>query len=231
MSDPLRIVIGYDRAESAAYHVLVHSILTRSSLPVSITPLYLPQLEADGLMWRQDRGSTDFSFSRFLTPYMAGFKGKTVFMDSDCLVLGDVAELFSFVGIGQDVSVCKHDYKPTNPTKFLGNKQEGYPCKLWSAVMSMNAYTSRCQRLTPKFVNESDGATLHQFQWTHPSRIGDIPEEWHYVPGHSEARVKPEDIRLLHYTVGGPWFREFRGSPMASLWLEEYQRATEIQVR
>jgi lipopolysaccharide biosynthesis glycosyltransferase len=229
MSDPLRIVIGYDRHESAAYHTLCHSILTRSSLPVSITPLYLPQLQADNLIWRQDRGSTDFSFSRFLAPYLSGYRGKVLFLDCDMLCLGDIAELFHYIGIGHDVAVVKHDYRPTNPTKFLGNKQEAYPKKLWSAVCLYNAYTAKCQRLSPKLVNESEGSYLHQFQWTHDSRIADIPEEWHYVPNHSEPRVsKP---KLIHFTEGGPYFKACRDVPMASLWWEEYHRMCEVEGR
>jgi hypothetical protein len=71
----IRIFIGYDSREAVSFSVLSHSIQTRSSEPVSITPIKLDQL--DKLMWRERHNlqSTDFSFSRFLTPYLCDFEG------------------------------------------------------------------------------------------------------------------------------------------------------------
>ena len=48
--------------------MLAHSIHTRSSLPVSIAPLMLDQLKRTLTRERHSLQSTDFSFSRFLTP-------------------------------------------------------------------------------------------------------------------------------------------------------------------
>ena len=74
MSDErlIRIFIGYDPHETVAWHVLTHSILARATRPVSFVPLNLKNLGP--LMWRERNAlqSTEFSFSRFLTPYLAG---------------------------------------------------------------------------------------------------------------------------------------------------------------
>ena len=90
----IRVFIGYDPREAVAFSVLSHSIHVRSSQPVSITPLMLSQL--DGLMWRERNPlqSTDFSFSRFLTPYLSNFEGWSIFMDCDMLVLDDIVRLW-----------------------------------------------------------------------------------------------------------------------------------------
>ena len=71
----IRVFIGFDPVETIAYHVLSHSILTRSFKPVSITHLMLSQLS--GVMTRQRHKlqSTDFSFSRFLVPHLCDFQG------------------------------------------------------------------------------------------------------------------------------------------------------------
>ena len=37
---------------------------------------------------------TDFTFSRFLTPYLCDFEGWALFMDCDMLVLDDLAALW-----------------------------------------------------------------------------------------------------------------------------------------
>jgi hypothetical protein len=225
MSDPLRIVIGYDRQEVPAFHTLCNSILERSSRPVQITPLYLPMLETDGLMWRKDKGSTDFAFSRFLAPYMVGYRGNVLFLDCDMVVLGDVAELFECIESCYSVAVCKHDYTPKAGTKFGGNVQTAYPCKLWSAVMLFNCASQKVKNLTPRAVNEMSGADLHQFAWAGGDlRIGEIPEEWHWLPNHSAG--KAEDAKLIHFTEWGPWHEGYpdKGSVPERIWLQEHAK-------
>ena len=61
----LKIFIGYDPKEAVAFHVLCHSLMQRSSKPISITPINLKNLK--GLYSRQhdQRQSNEFSFSRF----------------------------------------------------------------------------------------------------------------------------------------------------------------------
>ena len=77
------IFIGYDGRETVAYNVLAHSIQARATQPVSIAPLMLSQLNGIFKRERHPLQSTDFSFSRFLTPYLSGFSGWSVFMDCD----------------------------------------------------------------------------------------------------------------------------------------------------
>jgi len=87
---PLRIFIGYDDRESVAYHVLCHSILSRVTCPLSITPLRRETLP----MLKRKRGaldSTEFAISRFLVPHLCDYRGYAVFMDCDMLCLGDMA--------------------------------------------------------------------------------------------------------------------------------------------
>jgi lipopolysaccharide biosynthesis glycosyltransferase len=230
--DPLPIVIGVDRREWPAYHVLAHSIITRASGPVSIIPLYLPALEAHGEMWRErhPKQSTDFSFSRFLAPQLVGYRGKVLFMDCDMLCLGDVYETLGYCGLGQDVAVVKHDYQPKNETKFLGEPQTKYEKKLWSAVMVFNAFTGNCQSLSDRYINNAQGIALHQFHWANETRIGELPEAWQFIPNHSEPRVKLQDAKLIHWTEGGPWLDEYDDAPYAKLWFDEADQAFKVRV-
>ena len=90
------IFIGYDKRERVATNVLIDSIYNHSSDPVSVTPLVLEQLQSQNLYWR-DRDpnqSTDFSFSRFLVPYLMKFDGWAIFMDCDMLIQNDISELW-----------------------------------------------------------------------------------------------------------------------------------------
>ena len=95
---PFRIFIGWDRREPDAYEVACSSLKRSASIPVEITPIKLEDLVARGLYWRSEDllASIEFTYSRFLTPFLAGFKGWAQFCDCDFLWLADVAELLKF---------------------------------------------------------------------------------------------------------------------------------------
>src|SRR5689334_25119254 len=97
--EPLRIFIGFDPRETVAFHVLAHSIVAHASRPVAITPIKLGQVQPEFSRPRDPLQSTDFSFSRFLTPHLSGFAGWSLFMDCDMLLRTDIAPLFE---LGED---------------------------------------------------------------------------------------------------------------------------------
>ena len=63
-------------------------------------------------------GSTEFSFSRFLTPYLSGYTGQSIFMDCDMLVRGDIHDVLDYCDLRHDVFVVKHSYKPRRKRSF-----------------------------------------------------------------------------------------------------------------
>jgi lipopolysaccharide biosynthesis glycosyltransferase len=215
----LRIFIGYDPHEVLAYHVLAHSIIARSSQPVSIHPIKLEQL---GDVFGRERNplqSTEFAFSRFLTPYLAGYEGWALFMDCDMLVLEDIANLWELRDDKYAVMVAKHDYTPRSEKKFLGQVQTQYEKKNWSSVMLMNC--AKCKALTPEYVNTKTGLELHRFHWLESEDlIGDIPLKWNFLVGEYDP-VPESEIANLHYTLGGPYFDEYKNSDYADIWFKE----------
>lgn len=217
----LRIFLGYDKRESVAYHVCAHSILKRSSIPVSITPLNRDCLRGFFSRPRGPYDSTDFAISRFLVPFICDFEGFAVFMDGDMLCLGDVAELANYMTLmdkyNYAVRVVKHEHVPTEETKFLGNIQTKYAKKNWSSVMVFN--NSLCTQLTPDYVEKAPGLELHQFGWAPEHQIGNLPLAWNVLVG-TETDPHP---RLLHYTKGTPCFPEYKDQDFAELWEAEYQ--------
>ena len=212
---PLNVFIGYDSREPVAYHVLAHSILARASVPVAITPLVQSALRSSGLYTRV-RGpseSTEFSLTRFLVPYLSDFKGTSIFMDCDMLVRCDIAEVPQ--PTESAVLVCQHDYTPKTTTKFLGQKQTNYPCKNWSSMMVLN--NERCSVLTPEYVNRATGLELHRFLWI-PS-VGAMPLEYNWLVGEYESNAQ---AKILHWTMGGPWFAPYRDCDHAGEWMAEH---------
>lgn len=215
----IRLFIGYDPREAVAYNVLAHSVMKRSSRPISVTPLALQQL--DGLMWRErdPLQSTDFSFSRFLTPYFCDFQGWAIFMDCDMLVLDDIARLWDCRDDRYAVQVVKHDHVPKEDIKFLGAVQTRYEKKNWSSVMLMNC--AKCTALTPDYVNTGSGLELHRFHWLeNDDLIGEVPHRWNHLVDYDDPQPVGE-ISNLHYTIGGPYFEEFRNCAYADEWFRE----------
>lgn len=222
--EPLRVFIGYDPAESVAYSVLCHSIMVRASVPVSITPLKLSQLSEIYHRPRNPLQSTEFSFSRFLTPYLSQYQGWSLFMDCDMVMLTDIAALFALADDRYAVMVCKHDYQPQEEVKFLNNIQTKYVKKNWSSFMLFN--NKRCQSLNLDYVNQASGLELHQFKWLEDDElIGSLPLDWNYLVG-VYPKIQPEKVKNLHYTIGGPYFDAFKSCDYADIWWEEYRRAT-----
>jgi hypothetical protein len=223
----IRVFIGYDPRETAAYNVLVHSIITRASEPVSITPLMLSQLGGVYSRQRDPAQSTEFSFSRFLTPYLCDFEGWAIFMDNDMLVLDDIAKLWSLRDERYAVQVVKHNHVPKEEVKFLGYKQTKYEKKNWSSVMLMNC--AKCSALTPQYVNTVSGLELHQFKWLgNDAAIGELPSQWNHLVGYHAPR---RDASLVHFTIGGPYFEKTRDCEYAEEWLRERAAMLFVQER
>ena len=209
--------IGYDSREVVAFNVLAHSIQARSSTPVAIAPIMLAQLQGAFARERHSLQSTDFSFSRFLTPYLSGFQGFSIFMDCDMLMLDDIASLWALRDDRYAVQVIKHDHRPRESTKFLGEPQTAYEKKNWSSVMLFN--NERCAGLTPEYVNRASGLELHQFKWVGGDHlIGALPKKWNHLVGYDALS---SDVSLVHYTLGGPYFQEYADCEYADEWRVE----------
>jgi hypothetical protein len=216
----LSIYIGYDPRESVAFYTLAHSILRRSSIPVSITPLMQSQLKH---VYRRPRGpteSTEFSMTRFLVPCLAGYSGWSIFMDCDMLCRTDIAALAEEMKRQSDkaVIVCKHDYVPTTERKFLGQVQTKYARKNWSSLMLFN--NARCRSLSVEYVNSASGLELHRFSWIDDAAIGELDLEWNWLVG--EYAHNPR-AKIVHFTIGGPWFDTYRDSDYAAEWFAEFE--------
>lgn len=215
----IRIFIGFDPRETVAWHVLTHSILRRSSQPVSFIPLALDNLT--DLMWRERDPfqSTDFSFSRFLTPYLSGYEGWSLFIDCDMLMLEDIANLWALRDERYAVMCVKHNHVPLETLKFHNEKQTAYGKKNWSSVMLFN--NAKCRALTPEYANMASGLELHQFKWLgNDDLIGELPSRWNHLVGYDKPQT---NVANAHYTSGGPYFNEYATCEYSASWFEEKQ--------
>lgn len=218
-AESIPVYIGYDPREALAFSVLAHSIHRHASQPVAVTPLVLSQLKDVLTRERHPLQSTDFSFSRFLTPYLSGYEGWSLFMDCDMIMLDDVANLWALRDERYAVMCVKHEHVPKEETKFLGQKQTTYEKKNWSSVMLFN--NTRCTALTKDYVNTASGLELHQFEWLDSDDlIGELPQRWNHLV---DVNPPNPDPALLHYTIGGPYFEQYRNCQYAADWFAEHE--------
>lgn len=218
MMPPLRIYIGFDSKEPIAFSVLAHSILTRASRPVSIIPLVRQSLHREYTRPRGPTEATEFSLTRFLVPYLSGFEGMSIFMDSDMLCRVDIGDVMLpvLMNPGKALYVCQHDYVPRSLVKFDGHEQTKYPRKNWSSFMVFD--NAQCSALTPDYVNTASGLDLHRFLWLHDDQIGSLPLSWNHLVGEYDPNPRAE---ILHYTLGVPAYPDYARCDQADLWWAE----------
>ena len=238
---PLRIFIGYDPRERAAYDVCVQSLLDHASVPLSIEPLDERRLRHAGLYrreWTYEDGqyydtqdqkpfSTWFSFTRFLTPSLCQWRGIALFCDCDFLWRSDVAELFALHDPSFAVQVVKHDHRPEETVKMEGQAQTRYLRKNWSSMVLWNCRHPGNLLLTPNKVNTERGQWLHSFSWLEPSEIGNIPVGWNYLVGTNTSKddANPDAV---HFTAGTPTMPGREHDEYAREWISVAMRVGAI---
>lgn len=220
--EPFRVFVGHDSRETIAYDVCAFSLKRRASIPVDVRPIVQAEVRASGLYWRDvdPLASTEFTYTRFLTPYLAGYQGWALFCDCDFLWLTDIAELKALADPEKAVMCVHHDHRPTEQTKMDGQAQTVYPRKNWSSLMLFNCGHPSVRALTPEAANAESGAYLHRMQWAADEEIGALPDSWNWLEG-SSPRPAAGTPDAVHFTRGGPWFENWTDVDYGELWLAE----------
>jgi hypothetical protein len=187
----LNIFIGVDVRQPIAYTALQSSIIARASVPVSITPLLIDSLPITR------RGLTDFTYTRYLPPYLMGYKGTALFLDADMIVLEDIKELFDLADERYAVQVVKAKQRFE-----------------WPSMMLFNC--DKCTALTPEFIESGSPQNL---SW---GEVGELPKEWNHCVGYDEPNP---DAKLIHYTMGIPAFKEVQHLERTDDWFQEMKAA------
>lgn len=215
--EKVKLFVGYDNVESVAYYTYEHSIHSRASIPVNISPIRLNQLRKIHNRERHPLQSNDFSFSRWLVPYLCNYTGWAIFTDCDMLCRTDIAELWELRDSKYAVQVVKHNHVPKEDVKYLNAAQTKYEKKNWSSVMLINC--EKCKALTPEYVESASGLDLHQFKWLgDDDLIGGLPKEWNHLVGYNEPN---KNAKIVHFTIAGPWLTKARHCEFGDAWREE----------
>lgn len=215
----MNIYIGYDSRETEAFNVCVASLKKHASKPINIYPLKIKELRNIGFYTRPDDplSSTEFTFTRFLVPFLQSYKNAALFCDCDFLFLDDVCKVFDLLDNSKAIQCCKHDYTPTSEYKMDGAKQYQYPRKNWSSFVLYNCEHEANKILTKELVNTETGQFLHRFQWLSDELIGEIPIEWNWLAGWYKEGINGYP-KAIHYTEGGPWHKNPKCTDYFDVW-------------
>jgi len=214
----LNVFVGAVERDLPAVRTLAHSISTRSSVPVHVTPL--TGVSVPSPRKRENRARTPFSFARFAIPELCNYEGRAVYLDSDMLVFDDIAELatlpFEEAGVlctyQSEVPAAWKDSRWFHPGRqfsvmVLDCEHLDWDVRAIVGGLDAGSYTYRDLMFELCIVPE------HQ--------IADrVPTTWNHLE-HYEAGV----TRLLHYTVVPlqPWRSD--DNPLGWLWEAAYRNA------
>jgi hypothetical protein len=221
----IRIFTGADKREAVGLHVFMQSVMEKSSLPVSFTPI---MENFSALVGGQRDGTNAFTYGRFLVPYLMGWEGTAIFCDgADMLCRTDIAELWNYAHVFENrhnkaLLVVQHDYKTTAQRKYIGTEMEAanedYPRKNWSSLMVMHCGHSAWRYMNPETIDRfgtTYGKSIHRFEFLKPEEIGALPIEWNWLVG--EYPHNP-DAKIAHFTLGLPGFAHYFGVDYADEW-------------
>jgi hypothetical protein len=219
---PFRVFIGWDSREDIAYQVCRHSIMARASIPVEVLPVKQQELRDQGLYTREadPLASTEFTYTRFFVPCLAGYEGWALFCDCDFLWLADIKDLVALTEDRYAVMCVHHDHRPRESWKMDHRTQTIYPRKNWSSMVLYNCGHPANAALTPELANTETGAFLHRFAWLDDALIGAVPETWNWLEGWCEPPAHGHP-NVVHFTRGGPWFDEWQEVEFGDLWKTE----------
>lgn len=186
----MRVFIGFDERQPLAYHVCRSSIERHALARLQIEPLRLKWLPL------KRRGLTDFTFSRYLCPWLCGYEGTSLFMDADIVVRADVHELESLAPADAPVSLVKNKLRLE-----------------WPSVMLFR--NALCHALTPEAV---EAGKPESFDWA--GKVGELPADWNHCVGYDAPNPR---AKLIHFTQGIPCWPETEDCEHAGTWREEYR--------
>lgn len=216
--EPIRVFVGADESQLVAARVLEHSIRSNTDALVRVSPML--DLHPPMPRKRENRPRTAFSFSRFMIPQLAGYRGRAIYLDADMQVFGDIRELAE-APFGGHHLLCTTQGEP--PERWKGSTWFHPGPQMSVMVLDCGALEWDIEEI----VDDLDAGRysyadlLFRMCIVPPDRLDPtLPEVWNHL-----ERYEPGATRLVHYTVvpTQPW--KSVDNPLRELWLDGYRAA------
>ena len=214
----MRIFIGHDSRFPQATKTCRQSMLNYNK-DLDITFLEKDHLKKFNFYDREDISgeSTEFSFTRFYVPMVCNYNGIAMFCDNDFLWKCDPTEMIKYLG-DKTIAVVKHEDMDIKQTKMDGVINKSYPRKNWSSLIIYNC--SKLKSLTKAYLDSAQASELHELRWVEDNEIAEIPRSYNHLVGYYKKHNK---IKALHYTLGGPWFDDYKNGELSEEWWKVYK--------
>lgn len=204
----LRIFVGGTDEHRLPFEVLKYSIEQRASCEVEVKMIGdLPVVRRVPEAWLR-KGPTAFSFQRFLIPEACEFSGRALYLDSDMIVHGDVAELDDL------------EWPTSNGWEPAVLITPGWQ----SAVMLLNCSALRAWDITElcQALDRGDFKypALSNLKFCPPGVVlQSLPSAWNCMDAIHDRNGAP--AKLIHYTGmrTQPWL--VRGHRYEQQWIDE----------
>ncbi|NGY05987.1 glycosyl transferase [Solimonas terrae] len=203
--ETVRVFVGCDPNDCDLEQMLVleHSLRRHASLPVDIrwmqlssnpdSPWYSDPARRAG--WRTERWATPFSGFRWAIPAVCGYQGRAIYMDTDTIVLDDIAGLWRAPIDDGAIVLARRD---KSFSRFC--------VSLWDCAAARAHLPAATQlRADP----DAHGNCMKYFQ-RHPQLIGAIDPAYNNIDGEHQPI---ENIKILHYSDMGTQFSHAHAMP------------------
>jgi hypothetical protein len=207
----ITLYIGYDSnnyGQELAFEVCKRSVL-RFNKYINIIKLNKKDLQDKRIYLRTNDSdaSTEFTYTRFLVPFLNNYEGYAIFCDSDFIWRCNLDNIKQYFNKSKAVACVQHEYiKCNNNLKMDGLKQEWYPRKNWSSLMVFNCGHPDCKNLSITSIANQTPQWLHRMEWTTDDNVDSIPKTYNYLLGYYNDEEEPNAV---HLTDGGPWHNDW----------------------
>jgi hypothetical protein len=183
----IRIFIGcapnHEDAESQS--VLEWSIRKHASEPVEIEWMKLSNDPASFWHgWNTESWATPFSGFRWAIPVRCNFEGQAIYMDSDVIVMADIAELW------------RQEFQPGRVAMAKGGGSWRYCVSKWNCA-AMSDCVWPVEHL--KSVASAHKSMVTYFS-AHPQLTQAFEGDWNCLDGEGHSNLKDGVVKAIHYT-------------------------------
>jgi hypothetical protein len=181
----VRVFVGCsDGQDTESQAVLEYSLRRYASQPVELVWLKPNPDPAHPLGgWDTHEWGTPFSGLRWAIPHLCGYEGRAIYLDSDMIVLGDIAELWAQEMPGKAVALVTGE----------GRKQR-------TCVMVLDC--ARARRFLPDLEDvkrQANGRRFNELLAASPKLYGQIEGRWNVVDLKGVVLGDPS-VKLIHYS-------------------------------
>lgn len=191
----IRVFVGcaanHEDAESQA--VLEWSIRKHTSMPVDITWMKLSRdpdsffysNPEEGQGWNTSQWVTPFSGFRWSIPAQCDYKGKGIYMDSDFIVMSDLAEVFA---------------QKFPPGAVVMSKGLPHQWRFCFSVWNCGEAEKHIPPLHKLMSNPASFRMMHTYMKSKPKLRTDFQGNWNCLDGEKYDTLDHPDIKAIHYT-------------------------------